>query len=179
MKTCFKCHKEKKLSEFYVHHRMSDGHLGKCIECAKKDAVEHRNSNLERIKAYDKKRSMLPHRVETRKLYAKEHSNQNRIRANCYYEAHKNEVKEYREINKDVIKIKRKVYRKKYADWICGICGRKINRRLKYPNPFSISIDHIIPLSKGGNDSPVNVQATHLRCNIGKHARNVGQLRMF
>ena len=63
--------------------------------------------------------------------------------------------------------------------WTCQICGQKINRRLKYPNPRSKSIDHIIPLSKGGNDSPVNVQATHLRCNVGKHAINKGQLRLF
>ncbi len=63
--------------------------------------------------------------------------------------------------------------------WICQICGRKINKRLKYPNPLSKSIDHIVPLSKGGDDSPANVQATHLRCNVGKNAINKGQLRLF
>lgn len=63
--------------------------------------------------------------------------------------------------------------------WICQLCGRKINKRLKYPNPLSPSIDHIVPLSKGGDDSPANVQATHLRCNVGKHATNKGQLRLF
>ncbi len=64
-------------------------------------------------------------------------------------------------------------------DWVCQICGRKINRRLKHPNPLSASVDHIIPLSKGGDDSPVNVQASHLRCNVGKQATNKGQLRLF
>ena len=63
--------------------------------------------------------------------------------------------------------------------WICQICGRKINSRRKYPDPLSASIDHIVPLSKGGADSPVNVQASHLRCNMGKHATNKGQLRLF
>jgi len=63
--------------------------------------------------------------------------------------------------------------------WICQLCGQKINRRLKYPNPRSKSIDHIVPLSKGGDDSPTNVQATHLRCNVGKNATNKGQLRLF
>lgn len=63
--------------------------------------------------------------------------------------------------------------------WICQLCGQKINKRLKYPNPRSGSIDHIVPLSKGGNDSPMNVQATHLRCNVGKNAINKGQLRLF
>ena len=62
MKTCFKCNKEKELSEFYVHHQMADGHLGKCKECAKKDVLEHRKANLERIRAYDRERGKLPHR---------------------------------------------------------------------------------------------------------------------
>ena len=63
--------------------------------------------------------------------------------------------------------------------WTCQLCGEKINKRLKWPNPRSKSLDHIMPLSKGGNDSPTNVQASHLRCNMSKHAVNKGQLRLF
>jgi len=63
--------------------------------------------------------------------------------------------------------------------WLCGICGRKINKRLKYPNPRSKSIDHIVPLSKGGADAPINLQASHLRCNISKNANFGGQLRLI
>lgn len=63
--------------------------------------------------------------------------------------------------------------------WICGICGRKINKRLKRPNLLSKSIDHIIPLSKGGADAPTNVQAAHLRCNMIKQAQSGGQLRLI
>jgi 5-methylcytosine-specific restriction endonuclease McrA len=76
-----------------------------------------------------------------------------------------------------------KLYQNNYIferdGWMCQICGRRINKRLRYPNPLCASIDHIIPLSKGGNDNPINVQASHLRCNLGKHAQNKGQLRLF
>ncbi|WP_431728579.1 HNH endonuclease [Verrucosispora sp. TAA-831] len=55
--------------------------------------------------------------------------------------------------------------------WRCGICGRKIRRSLEHPHPLSASLDHIVPLSRGGRHSRDNVRATHLRCNLKKNAR--------
>ena len=64
-------------------------------------------------------------------------------------------------------------------NWICGICGQKINKRLKYPDPRSKSIDHIIALSRGGADAAINLQAAHRRCNMGKGNRGGGQMRLI
>jgi ribosomal protein S27AE len=62
-KTCFKCEVEKPLDEFYKHAMMSDGHLNKCKQCAKKDVHQHRAKNLERVRQYDRERGKLAHRI--------------------------------------------------------------------------------------------------------------------
>lgn len=70
-KTCFKCLKIKMLTEFYRHSAMSDKHLNKCKECTRSDVNKRRQENLERIRAYDKLRDSMPHRIAARKEYAK------------------------------------------------------------------------------------------------------------
>ncbi len=52
---------------------------------------------------------------------------------------------------------------------ICGICGKPVDKTLKYPHPLSACIDHIIPISKGGHPSDLdNLQLAHWTCNRQK-----------
>lgn len=52
--------------------------------------------------------------------------------------------------------------------WNCMICGDRIDPTLRNPDPLSASVDHVIPLSKGGTHSWANVQTAHLSCNMSK-----------
>jgi 5-methylcytosine-specific restriction endonuclease McrA len=52
--------------------------------------------------------------------------------------------------------------------WKCGVCGEMVDKSIAWPDPFSASLDHIIPMSKGGGHVFDNVQCAHLRCNILK-----------
>lgn len=72
-KKCFKCGLSKDESDFYIHKAMTDGHLGKCKECTKKDANEHRNKNIDRIRAYDRQRGKLPHRIKSNVEYTRKY----------------------------------------------------------------------------------------------------------
>lgn len=52
---------------------------------------------------------------------------------------------------------------------ICAICGNPVDHSLKYPNPMSAAIDHIIPVSKNGHPSDINnLQLAHMTCNRQK-----------
>jgi 5-methylcytosine-specific restriction endonuclease McrA len=65
-------------------------------------------------------------------------------------------------------------------NWVCQICGKRVNPNNKYPHPLSPSLDHIIPLSIGGTHEPRNVQLAHFRCNSLKSDNaNNEQLRLF
>lgn len=52
---------------------------------------------------------------------------------------------------------------------VCAICGKPVDFSLKFPDPMSPTVDHIIPISKGGHPSDLqNLQLAHLSCNRGK-----------
>ena len=52
---------------------------------------------------------------------------------------------------------------------VCGICGKPVDFNLKYPHPLSPTLDHIIPLAKGGHPSDIsNLQLAHRCCNRQK-----------
>ena len=52
---------------------------------------------------------------------------------------------------------------------ICAICGKPVDFSLKFPDPMSPTVDHVIPISKGGHPSDLqNLQLAHLSCNRGK-----------
>lgn len=121
------------------------------------------------------------------------------LRQHNYYEAHKEKilsaVRDWRKLNPDKKKSFESARRaRKYCEgaeafsineiferdgWRCQLCHRKVNNRLKWPNPLSPSLDHIVPLSKDGKHIKTNVHLTHLRCNFQVGVGGVKQLLLM
>ena len=61
---------------------------------------------------------------------------------------------------------KKKIYA---TQRVCGICGKPVDFGFKFPHPLSPTIDHIIPVAKGGHPSDMsNLQLAHFTCNRQK-----------
>jgi hypothetical protein len=64
--------------------------------------------------------------------------------------------------------------------WMCRMdtCiygSRRINPKRKYPDQRSASIDHIVPLALGGDDTAFNKRAAHLGCNMARGTGRPGE----
>ena len=55
--------------------------------------------------------------------------------------------------------------------WVCQLCGEPVDPELKRPNVMAPTIDHIAPLSLGGDHTMENCQLAHLSCNSSKGNR--------
>ena len=54
----------------------------------------------------------------------------------------------------------------------CARCGGYINPNLDPRSPWSFTLDHIVPLSRGGSLlDPANARSAHRRCNSARGNR--------
>lgn len=55
--------------------------------------------------------------------------------------------------------------------WRCGLCGGRVSKAFRYPDIGAATIDHILPIARGGGHTWSNVQLAHFGCNTKKGAR--------
>lgn len=57
--------------------------------------------------------------------------------------------------------------------WVCQICFEGIDSKIIWPDLRSPSMDHILPVTRGGSHRMENLQASHLGCNIAKGDQSI------
>lgn len=60
-------------------------------------------------------------------------------------------------------------------NWRCGLCGHQVDEHATWPDLMCPSLDHVIPMSKGGAHSYANTQLAHWLCNVTKGNRGGGE----
>jgi len=53
----------------------------------------------------------------------------------------------------------------------CCLCGESINPDLKSPDPMSLTVEHKVPIARGGRHDIDNIDFAHRVCNSSKGAR--------
>ena len=61
----------------------------------------------------------------------------------------------------------------------CGICGKRVRMALTRPDRMSPTIDHLVPISDGGDDTRANVRLAHYGCNSRRCTGGVVQLALI
>jgi hypothetical protein len=179
-KCCTKCKEIKPITEFYKRNDCRFDVRPECIKCSSILYAEYYKKTQEARKEYGKKYSKIWHEKNKEKA--------NKISAKYYRDNNERERKNGREYRKKHPEKCRENNRRRRAlranciteivnelqvyeihNWVCGICGKRINKKLTKPNLKSKSLDHIIPLSKGGTHTYNNLQPAHLSCNMSKN----------
>jgi len=60
-------------------------------------------------------------------------------------------------------------------NWTCYICSNPVDRNQTHPEPLAPTVDHVIPISKGGEHSLNNCRCAHAICNMRKTDKLLSQ----
>lgn len=83
MRVCKKCGEDKPIFDYYKHPKGRDGYDTKCKICAKKIVMAARDANIDAVRAYDRNRSKLPHRLALNAETTRRYREKNKKRTSC------------------------------------------------------------------------------------------------
>ena len=182
-KHCSRCGELKHLKDFYTAKQTRDGKKAYCRECGKADSLRWVEDNTEQNR--ERARQWYMENPDKGIQRAIDWGNRNPEKQRAYKtKYHENNP----EVGRAATQRRRARIRggrtEKFLDteiferdnWMCGICGEKIDSKVKAPHRLAASIDHIYPIARGGNHTRDNVQASHQGCNSKKSDRLPGQV---
>lgn len=61
-------------------------------------------------------------------------------------------------------------------EWVCQLCKKPIDPNAKVPQPLAATLDHIVPMSEGGDHVAENCRAAHFICNSKRGTGSKGEV---
>ena len=183
MKRCTKCGEIKEFTEFYQDKSKKDGLKTNCKACNKQYQQANREKILEQQKKYRKQNREKILERSLRRYQA------NRDWHERYYQANREKIleqkKKYRQANPDKHRAheqKRRALKKNAAGDATAI---EIQARFDYHGnrcyycgcDGKMTIEHRIPLSRGGSHHPANIVPACQTCNSSKRAKTEKEFR--
>lgn len=200
-KRCTRCKKTKPLSEFYNSKKEKYGKTSWCKVCSLDHQREWRAKNNDKVRAQSKRAYYAHREDNIKRVmkWASENPEKHNKWIDDWHKAHREKglksAKKWRENNKDKERAKTRRWRKnnpekarlqvetrrcrkikavgsiETKDWI-KLCEKYDNRCLRCgKQDVTLSVDHIVPLSKGGSNTIDNVQPLCVSCNSRKHTK--------
>lgn len=191
-KPCAKCSQVKPLSEFYRQKTCRDGYRPTCKVCARADGsaryvlkmrdpefAAHRKSQMKgalrrRYESLDAEGLQRQRAMTADWRSRNRHATAEQYRAwriaNAQRVLEKNHRRRARLLNAFVAPVDPAAIWERDGG-ICQLCSAPIDPLLEWPDRMSRTLDHVVPLARGGTHEPANVQLAHAVCNSRKGDR--------
>ena len=201
-KICKKCHEAKPLSEFGKNKERPDGLQSQCKPCLAAAKRAQYAADPEKHKARHREwaQANADHLREYKREYEQKNADRRLAYFAAYRAANMEAMRErnrrWREANREYLRAKGRAYAKANADryraaWhrrrarirsIGGgyttaeweaLCAKYGHRCLRCGKSRRLTVDHVLPLSKGGGNVIGNLQPLCRSCNCSKGTRHI------
>lgn len=160
-KRCSGCGEEKSLSEFHKDRCKKDGHRGQCKVCRKACQARYYAENSEELRPTHA-RWYAENKDKMKAYYAEWRRNNPEKRRASEHRRRARKANAKGTFTADDWK-----QRLAYHDYKCIYCGvEKHDTKEKY-----LTMEHLIPLSRGGTNWPSNLAPSCMSCNCKKHTK--------
>lgn len=177
MKRCGKCGQEKELSEFYNDQKGSFGKKAHCRECMCANSRKYYRENGEKQRSVSKawKDRNKQNVLDYAKSWYYENIEAAKSRHKAWIENNKDHVRMYDKLKDSKDKADAMGCEGEFTEdeWK-NLCERYGNRCLKCGREgdyLSLTVDHVVPTSRGGRNDITNIQPLCGPCNSSKRTK--------